>query len=279
MNLGIDHDLAETLINGAKRGNLELLREYVSELPNVRDTSVHKATVLWWSVFYGHSECVDFISRAHPHMMQMRDNYLNFTPLHISCSYGQLSVGSLLIERFPEMIRMNTNHGQTPLHNACLHGHSSLVSLLVEKDPESMNVTNKYGFTPLQEAAKCENLEVTRTLLSMNPSLTSHREALEAVRIHTSEPDSYVYTVISRFPVVEWQRQLGLQEEYMCVERALFLLESSLTLSHSLCVMVLRGEVLRQTQFVFQQSQQHGREIPPHSLEWHRRKWLTKFPL
>ena len=69
--------------------------------------------------------------------------------------------------------------------------------------------------------------------------------------------------VVSQLPVSEWQRQIGLQDEHLCVERTLFFLEieeqqcaatASIMIDGSclgVVLLVLREEVLRRTRFVF----------------------------
>ena len=296
----VNSDLRNKLIDAANDGNLAVLREYVSELPSVRGHFWNQS-VLHLSAGKGHFECVDFISLAHPHMISMRmqdDGRSRRTPdpLHRACVNSHLSVVSLLIERDSHTMTMTHNDGGTPLHCACSNGHLSIVSLLLDKclDPALlMSVRNNDGKAPLQYASFFGKIEVARFLLSMIPSPANQQEALSAADIRTRESFA---AAISLIPVVEWQRQLGLQDEYLCVERTLILLaqqkdeqelqeqhqESPIlinTTNESLCVLVLRAEVLRRTRFLFQLSQQNGRAIPQQSLEYHQRKWHLKFTL
>ena len=298
MNAPVNSALTSKLLEAAKDGNLAVLREHVSELPNVRDYYWNRS-VLHLSAMNGHFECVDFISLAHPHMMRMQDKFER-TPLQLACYEGHLSVVSLLIERDSHTMTMtNTNNGSTPLHVACFKGHLSIVSLLLEKcpDPELlMSVRTNDGETPLQRASIFGQIKVSRLLVCMNPSPANQQEALSAVHFNR---ESFT-AAISLLPVVEWQRQLGLQDEYLCVERAVIILQHQrdelelqeqqqqqlhespilIATSHEpLCVLVLRGEVLRRTRFLFQLSQQHDRGIHQQSLEFHQRKWHSKFPL
>ena len=196
---------------------------------------------------------------------------------------------------------MTDNGVRIPLHFACSDGNISMVSLILGKcpDPEVlMNVSDKDGRTPIQVAAYFGRIEVIRLLISMNPSSERQQEALSAVGTNSDDSHAYessftrnraaIYTGISSLPVVEWQRQLGLQDEYLYVERTVLILDqqqyqqqqqATTTNSESLCVLVLREEVLRRPQFLYRVSQQHDRAILPDSLQWHQRNWHEKFPL
>ena len=101
---------------------------------------------------------------------------------------------------------------------------------------------------------------------------------------------------------MEWQRQIGLQEEYMCVERVISVLlaESKFNLrphkalerdgdgmdsegggctTSSLCVLVLREEVLRHTHTIHIPNESTRRKSytrPQHSLEWYQSVWYKE---
>ena len=182
---------------------------------------------------------------------------------------------------------MTSYDGDTPLHFACTRGHLSLVTLLTERDYglKSIHVTNNYGRTPLQMAAYFGRIDITCVLLSMIPSSESQQDALKAAQRSNNATRRDTFTLaISQLPVVEWQRQLGLQDEYLSVERTLLVLaQQDSPIAHanppSLCVLVLSEDVRRQTRLHFQMSQLHDRAIPPHSLKCHERQWHEKYPM
>ena len=84
-----------------------------------------------------------------------------------------------------------------------------------------MNIAaHDVGFSSLEIAAYFRPSELCRYLLSMLPSPANVEVALEVAEENREEFTS----VISQLPIVEWQRQIGLQEEYMCVERVISVL-------------------------------------------------------
>ena len=154
-----------------------------------------------------------------------------------------------------------------------------------------MNIAaHDVGFSSLEIAAYFRPSELCRYLLSMLPSVDHQQQAIQAA----GGPDADAFIrAISAIPVVEWQRQLGLQEEYLSVDRVLAMVvhlspthphiqqegdQDEDDLSPPLCVLVLREEMLRQTRLLFQLSQLNDRAIPQRSLEWHERKWRKKNP-
>ena len=97
--------------------------------------------------------------------------------------------------------------------------------LLTEILSQSLSITNSDGRTPLLLAAYNTRIEVTRFLLSINPSLANlqyRRKALGVQVVSRNRGRESFPEVISHLPVCEWQRQLGLQDEYLNVERTFF---------------------------------------------------------
>ena len=299
MDWPIKKALVKRIFAAAKEGNLEMLRKNVSILPSVRDEKNGSASVLHTSACGGHLPCVDFISLAYPHMMRIQDNY-GWIPLHVACGHGHLSVVSLLIERDPDTMGMSSPFGDTPLYFACYHGHLPIVSLLLDKAPLDLGIltTNtafkKGAHTLLWGAVRSLHLDVTRVLLSLNPSPElrqtilnfDHVRPLGSQGQHAHSADEVRYAAfnqaISQLPIEEWRRQIWLQDEYLCVERACSTLEfdeDEEGKDESLCVLVVREVVLRHTRFIFQMNQRNGRAIPQESLRWNERKWYEKNPL
>ena len=73
-----------------------------------------------------------------------------FTPLHIAAHYGNINVGSLLIEKGAE-INFKARNNITPLHVASKWGRTNMVTLLLGEgatlsDREGGSVTNPIEF-------------------------------------------------------------------------------------------------------------------------------------
>ena len=60
-------------------------------------------------------------------------NYCGWTPLHISCYYGRLSLATLLLDRGSGAIDAKDRYDYTPLHHSCSNGHLSLATLLLDR--------------------------------------------------------------------------------------------------------------------------------------------------
>ena len=159
--------------------------------------------------------------------------------------------------------------GRTALHMACSTGQLPAVLLLSESDLHVIHMVDSGGDTPIQLASREGHMDCVRALLSILPSTAAKQDALQVA----SSPK--LRRQITRIPLIDWQRQLGLQDEHLCVERALCVFDDALD---SLALLVLQHVVLRQTRFLFQLSQQHGRAIPERALEWHKRKWFGENP-
>ena len=148
----------------------------------------------------------------------------------------------------------------------CVSAH-----IYISKDPSAIPVVTHSGYTALQIAARSGYIEIVQSLLSMEPSSELQNEAL------TYAPETCSLT-ISQLSVSEWQRQLGLQNEFLFVEGVVSVFSMMDGEADALAHLVLQGEVLRATRYLFEMSQQHGRGIAEVSLEAHKRMWLEKFP-
>ena len=95
-----------------------------------------------------------------------------WTPLHLSCMHGHLSVVRYLVREVddegkrcdPECVD-EAEDGSTPLHVACAFGRLRVVTFLTEKFLYRVNRPNKDGMTPLHLATMGGHVEVVKHLV------------------------------------------------------------------------------------------------------------------
>ena len=262
----------------------------------------------------GHPAIVSLLIEKDSELMRIPKTLGGFTPLYIACEYDHVDVVSLLIEKDSTLVRQTTKTGNSPMHIACEKGLVNVVSLLMNSPytMECLLALNADGRSPIHSASCWGHADVCRVLflrdssfilpnimdnifddagmnvislagsgghittvrylLSMCPSEEHQASAI------TYADSEYTEQCISNIPVREWQRQCGLQGEYLQLEHTvsvLLLSECPPELQDeddSLPVLLLREVLMRQTNLLFLQSERVA-QLPIESLEYHRRKF------
>ncbi|XP_052770358.1 ankyrin-2-like isoform X10 [Mya arenaria] len=86
-----------------------------------------------------------------------------FTPLHIASHYGNVNVGTLLIQRGAD-VNFKAKNNITPLHVAARWGKNSMITLLLD-NKATIDEKTRDGLTPLHCAARSGHENVVDTLL------------------------------------------------------------------------------------------------------------------
>ncbi|XP_052823403.1 uncharacterized protein LOC106871604 isoform X32 [Octopus bimaculoides] len=87
----------------------------------------------------------------------------NITPLHVASRWGKSNMVILLLDH-DATIEERTRDGLTPLHCAARSGHENVVDLLLERGAP-FSAKTKNGLTPLHMAAQGDHVDCARLLL------------------------------------------------------------------------------------------------------------------
>ena len=70
-----------------------------------------------------------------------RDTDGKYLPIHYAVGYGNKSIEfcKILVEAYPDSLRIESGDGMLPLHEACTYGSRVAVEYLLQEDPESIN--------------------------------------------------------------------------------------------------------------------------------------------
>ena len=314
-------------------GHHDTVRLLLDTLPNCVDDAMRMHVImrqgdlftpLYLACYNGHHEVVSVLMKNHACAWMARHGLIPLTP---PVHGGDTGIGVISP---PSACALS----DSPLHTACAQGNQIIVSLIIEKDPDLVNFTNAEGFTPLDMASRHWRINIAKYLLFLFPSVENLNRALSAAAksscsfhqcattdsgratgigmldivggryICRFREQEIFQNTISQLRVVDWQRQVGLQDEYYYVQQVLLVLMSvdpsytSVTarqekqqqqnphdlvddtdnfasLSLGLVTLVLRGEVLQHTKREFVLFQQHiaGLSQCNRSLEWHAKRW------
>ena len=98
-----------------------------------------------------------------------RDTYEEFLLIHHAAGYGKKSTEfcKILVEAYPESLRILSMEGRLPIHEACLYTSTRVetVQYLLELFPESIHLRYNSGSLPIHDAAACGNAEIIKFLL------------------------------------------------------------------------------------------------------------------
>lgn len=91
------------------------------------------------------------------------------TPLHFAAIYGDLDVGTVLLDMTMN-VNVKNNDEDTPLHKAAYYGNLDVIKLLVERGA-NLDIQDKLEETALHKAAFCGKLSVVEFLLDMGVTI------------------------------------------------------------------------------------------------------------
>ena len=101
-----------------------------------------------------------------------------FLPIHYSAlNMKSIEVCKVLIDTYPESIRVGTNNGSLPIHMACKNGSRvdsvDAIQYMLELYSESINARDSNGWLSIHHAAKLGRANIIKLLLKHDPGAAS----------------------------------------------------------------------------------------------------------
>jgi ankyrin repeat protein len=131
-------------------------------------------------------EEITLLVQTYPNAVRVRDAE-GFLPLHWACYHGAVaSVLQVLVAAWPESVRETISYGRLPLHLACRQNATlDRVQVLVPKYPAALEQASTQGMLPLHYACRDgAPLEVIRFLVDQAPMTLSEANANGSLPIH-----------------------------------------------------------------------------------------------
>ncbi|CAK8691079.1 unnamed protein product [Clavelina lepadiformis] len=136
-------------------------------------------------------------------MMVNRTTESGFTALHIAAHYGNVNVGTLLLNR-GAIVDFQAKNGITPMHVAAKRGHTRFCSLLIDRNGRP-DARTRDGLMPLHCAARFGHLPIVKLFLDNQniPRFAKTKNGLSALHMTTQAGHTDVIELLlSRdFPV------------------------------------------------------------------------------
>lgn len=163
--------------NNASLTLLELILDYWPEAIHQQDVCGDKAMHL----LSRNSELDDVKSEQIFHYLLQKSyessretNFDGYLPLHCAASNKSPRFCKLLIDVYPESLKIEDEEGCLPFHNACRYGQRvDTVKYLYELYPESLHINDDDGYLPLHTAARnrgTQTDEIIKYLLTLDPA-------------------------------------------------------------------------------------------------------------
>ena len=111
-----------------------------------------------------------------PTLLRERDAE-GYLPIHIAVAWKSFAFCKILIDEYPESMKIEANGGYLPIHEACRWGTRddtvNTIQYLLELHPESLHVGNNVGWLPIHIAAWGGNTKAIELLLMHDPNAAS----------------------------------------------------------------------------------------------------------
>jgi len=191
-----------SLIQAARSGNINVLKEILSNFDNVVDNNINEkvvgCTALHYATFYNHLEAVKLLVE-HEADIDVQ-NTSGITPINWAVEKGNIEIVSYLLDKCDPSIP--DNFGLTPLHKAVISGNLDMVKLLLSCNTESeiwvdINaITTEEFYTPLHFAIIKGHHEIAKFLLENKASINIRSKS-------GAQPIHYSVTKESNIEVVK----------------------------------------------------------------------------
>ena len=119
-------------------------------------------------------EILRFMLDVNPSLSREGEDYL---PIHTAAGSMSFEFCKVLINAYPESLRVGTSDGSLPIHEVCNNGgrddQINTIHYMLELDPESINAQDGYGDLPIHRAAMYGKSNVIELLLKHDPDAAS----------------------------------------------------------------------------------------------------------
>ena len=100
-------------------------------------------------------------------------------PIHYAVQYKSSAFCKILIDAYPESLRIELDDGCLPIHFACRWGNrvdtADTIQYMMELDPELINAEDSIGCLPIHYAAKYGSAKSIELLLKYDPDAASKK--------------------------------------------------------------------------------------------------------
>lgn len=173
-----DSDGSTPLHHAAQLNNLEFVKLLLESKADASIKNKAGLNALHSSILEKNIETTILLLQNQPRIINDKDVNQN-TPLHYAAIQGRLELAKFLLENKADP-RSKNNMGQLPLHQSVIANNIQMTKLLLQIDPSLVNEKDQFGYTPLQLAVLSYSMELVILLLEFNadPRIKNANEQL-----------------------------------------------------------------------------------------------------
>ena len=186
----------------ARSGDLDIVQYLVNEvgcdvngLDNEAYTPLHRA------IEYGHLPIVQYLLSQPQCNCETRSNNCGMYPLHHAAGFGYLEIIKALDGRGCD-INVLDDKGYTPIHIACNNGHLSVVEYLSSKPQCNLEVLDNTGHQPLHYAL-CQGHKEVVMLLREKVSVDGIHQCIKSA-VEDKVPGSMIELLVRKIGIKEY---------------------------------------------------------------------------
>jgi len=121
---------------------------------------------------------LQFMLDADPNLPKVRTDEGGYLPIHLAADEMSIEFCKVLIDVYPESLRVGTDHGSLPIHEACKGGRVDAVDtvqFMLNLFPESINTGDNDRELPIHIAATYGKSKVIELLLKHDPDAATKK--------------------------------------------------------------------------------------------------------
>ncbi len=222
------------LFNAAKAGDMQNLREALSDKANLNSADRLGQTALMWAGWNGHEEIIQELVRHNDALLvskkkkseplkyraTSKEKYNALFCVVMSNSFREksaLDCIKLLLEKEPRLLFMSDQYNETCLHKAVRSGNEEYLTFFLdrlkkEKNEKMIHQKNSFSETPLILAVKLQQLGMVNQLLELSNITVrdDHKKTLPVIAFDGGKGNYNVYLAIMKERlrrVVEQEKQ------------------------------------------------------------------------
>ena len=169
----VDDDQMTCLMWACFHGNFRQVKRLLKQSAKIVDPSiidVEGKNALHWTAENKNVQCASLILARYPHLLRTTDKY-GRTTLHLSCSEGNISLAYYLLTTDASIVGDVDQMKRSAVHWTCLCGRPSILRMLCEFGAD-LDLRDEYSVSPMFYAAQQNYLDCINILLRYGASVS-----------------------------------------------------------------------------------------------------------